>query len=247
MQAARLGRSLLRVCHNFFVVGATSSSPTQVGEEDIASRSRGAIFVRARVFASHHVANGFPACAISWVSLCPTQAANKGEAERRETRRHNPRLAGTGRPLRGRSPLGVPLRLLPGGQLVPKALHQAMLRETVRSVRSVWTAQPGRGSCASPRALPAPENPTKQLSPYSEHLTRRSCCRQADARCRPGAGYKSARGHRARPVPRSVLAKNVPSKGEMESFSSAGDMNSRYSGGASHPVDLTKNHFTLFV
>ena len=30
----------------------------------------------------------------------PTQAANKGEAERRETRRHNPRLAGTGRLLR---------------------------------------------------------------------------------------------------------------------------------------------------
>ena len=35
-----------------------------------------------------------------------------------------------------RSPLGVPLRLLPEGQLVPKALHQAMLRETVRSARS---------------------------------------------------------------------------------------------------------------
>ena len=87
--------------------------------------------------------NGFPACAISWVSLCPTQAANKGEAERRETRRHHPRLAGTGRPLRGRSPLGVPLRLLPGRQLVPKALHQAMLRETVRSVRSYRTANRG--------------------------------------------------------------------------------------------------------
>jgi hypothetical protein len=63
---------------------------------------------------------------------------------------------------------------------------------------------------------------TNLLSPYSEHLACRSLCRQADARCRPGAGYKSARRHRARPVPRSVLAKNVPSKGAMDFFSSLG-------------------------
>src|SRR6185312_17112484 len=63
---------------------------------------------------------------------------------------------------------------------------------------------------------------TNLLSPYSEHLACRSLCRQDDARCRPGAGYKSARRHRARPVPRSVLAKNVPSKGEVDFFSSLG-------------------------
>ena len=72
-----------------------------------------------------------------------------------------------------------------------------------------------------------PRRKNERLSPYSEHLACRSLCRQADARCRPGAGYKSARGHRTRPVPRSVLAKNVPSKGEMGSFSSAGGKESK--------------------
>ena len=100
------------------------------------SRSRGAIFVRARVSCPTMLLTASPLALFPGFSLCPTQAAKKGEAERRETRRHNPRLAGTGRALRARSPLGVPLRLSPEGQLVPKALHQAMLRETVRSARS---------------------------------------------------------------------------------------------------------------
>ena len=83
-------------------------------------------------------------------------------------------LAGAARTLAGaRSPVGVPLRLSPGRQLVPKAQRQAMLSGTVRSVRSA-TAAPtgGRRSCASPRVLPAPEKRT--LSQSSEHLTRRS-------------------------------------------------------------------------
>ena len=70
----------------------------------------------------------------------------KGEAERRETHCLDPRRAARGCPHPdpppqagegmggGSSPLGVPLRLSPGRQLVPKALHQAMLRETVRGV-----------------------------------------------------------------------------------------------------------------
>jgi hypothetical protein len=58
---------------------------------------------------------------------------------------------------KARSPVGVPLWLLPEGQLVPKALRQATLRVTVRSARS-GTAAPtgGRRPCAVPRALPAP-------------------------------------------------------------------------------------------
>src|SRR6185437_9331804 len=68
-----------------------------------------------------------------------------------------------------------------------------------------------------------------------------------DARCRPGAGYKSARGHRARPVPRSVLAKNVPSKGEMGSFSSTGGVDSRNSASQRYLIDATRNHLALFV
>ena len=77
---------------------------------------------------------------------------------------------------RARSPVGVPLRLSPGRQLVPKAQRQAMLSGTVRSVRSCTAAPTGeRRPCASPcmirksgcrfsgkimhhsRALPAPE------------------------------------------------------------------------------------------
>ena len=77
---------------------------------------------------------------------------------------------------RARSPVGVPLRLSPGRQLVPKAQRQAMLSGTVRSVRSCTAAPTGeRRPCASPcmirtsgcrfsgkimhhsRALPAPK------------------------------------------------------------------------------------------
>jgi len=77
---------------------------------------------------------------------------------------------------RARSPVGVPLRLSPGRQLVPKAQRQAMLSGTVRSVRSCTAAPTGeRRPCASPcmirksgcrfsgkimhhsQALPAPE------------------------------------------------------------------------------------------
>ena len=52
---------------------------------------------------------------------------------------------------RARSPVGVPLRLSPGRQLVPKAQRQAMLSGTVRSVRSCTAAPTGeRRPCASP-------------------------------------------------------------------------------------------------
>ena len=105
------------------------------------------------------------------------------EAERRQTRRqllHPPAQRAL---CKARSPVGVPLWLLPEGQLVPKALRQATLRVTVRSARS-GTAAPtgGRRPCAVPRALPAPS-----CAPSCEHLTCRSLCRQVDARRRPSA------------------------------------------------------------
>ena len=85
----------------------------------------------------HNVANGFPACAISWVSLCPPGPHRKRGSGTPRDASSQPAPCGHGaRSCGARSPLGVPLRLLPEGQLVPKALHQAMLRETVRSVRS---------------------------------------------------------------------------------------------------------------
>jgi hypothetical protein len=64
---------------------AWSPSPAIAGAEGERSRSRGALFVRARVFAAHHVANGFPACAVSWVFVCRPRPQTKGKrnAERR--------------------------------------------------------------------------------------------------------------------------------------------------------------------
>ncbi len=158
---------------------------------DAFSRSRGAIFVRAPSFRPTMLLTASPA-------PCPgfhfvQSGLPKGEAERRETRNQHPRRAARGAPCGVRSPLGVPPRLLPGRQLVPKALHQAMLRKTVRGVRSCTAAPTGeRRPCASPcmirksgcrfsgkimhhsQVLPAPEKRTNKLSPYSEHLTRRS-------------------------------------------------------------------------
>ncbi len=131
-------------------------------------------FVRVPSFQSNHVVNGFP-CAIPRISLCSSgHQKGKRNAERRVT---NTRAAQRGaRSCGARSPLGVPPRLSPGRQLVPKALHQAMLRETVRGVQSCTAAPTGeRRPCASPcmirksgcrlsgkimhhsRALPAPE------------------------------------------------------------------------------------------
>src|SRR6185437_3552055 len=103
------------------------------------SRSHGAIFVRARVFHPTIFSNAFPSAPFLGFSLCPPRPQTKGEAERRETRSLTralrargcphpdpPPLAGEGYG-GGSSPLGVPLRLWPGRQLVPKARHQAML------------------------------------------------------------------------------------------------------------------------
>ena len=142
---------------------------------------------------------------VGFASLNPPYETHEQqkEAERRQTRGLNCfTCRRSAHPARARSPVGVPLRLSPGRQLVPKAQRQAMLSGTVRSVRSCTAAPTGeRRPCASPcmirksgcrfsgkimhhsRALPAPEH----KSPYSEHLTRRSLCRQADARRRPSA------------------------------------------------------------
>ena len=152
MRSGEGGEVVLRHCEERsdeaiaagLVAIASRSGLLRSARNDEFSRSRGAFFVRARVLCPTMLLTASPLALFPGFSLCPTQAAHKGEAERRETRRHNPRLAGTGRPLRGRSPLGVPLRLSPEGQLVPKALHQAMLRGTVRSARSCMD-RPNRG------------------------------------------------------------------------------------------------------
>jgi hypothetical protein len=75
----------------------------------------------------------------------------KKEAERRKARSHRRTCRVRRAPCGARSPSGVPLRLSPGRQLVPKAQRQAMLSGTVRSVRSCTAAPTGeRRPCASP-------------------------------------------------------------------------------------------------
>jgi hypothetical protein len=65
------------------------------------------------------------------------------ETERRQTHVQLLHLPAQRAPCGARSPVGVPLRLSPGRQLVPKARRQAMLSRTVRSVRSETAAPTG--------------------------------------------------------------------------------------------------------
>src|SRR5579863_2703368 len=78
-----------------------------------------------------------PFSANSGLCLFPSSTAGeekkkqRKDAERRPAQ-HNVRNCRCGaRRARARSPVGALPRLWPGRQLVPKALHQAMLRETV--------------------------------------------------------------------------------------------------------------------
>jgi hypothetical protein len=117
---------------------------------------------------------------------------------------------------RARSPVGVPLRLSPGRQLVPKARRQAMLPGTVRSVWSLTAAPTGeRRPCACPRVLPAPKQ-----SQCSEHLTRRSLCRQDDARAARERGDEPSPAGTAIPLPasHSSVGWRPCTKSEMSGF-----------------------------
>ena len=86
---------------------------------------------------------------------------------------------------RARSPVGVPLRLLPGRQLVPKAQRQATF-PGISPARSVLNGRPNRGAETS-RVSTGVTRAGETLSQSSEHLTHRSWCRQSDARRRPSA------------------------------------------------------------
>jgi len=207
------------------------------------SRSRGAFFVRAPSFPANHVVFGASPRAVPGFHFVQSRLPKKGKrnAERRVV--NSRALPGTGRALRSalasRRPTAALARETAGPQ--GSAPGHASGDSPGRSIlygRPNREAETLRFSTGVTRA-----GKTNVLSPYSEHLACRSLCRQDDARCRPGAGYKPARRHRTRPVPRSVLAKNVPSKGEMGSFSSTQGEDSRNSGGAIHPVDSMQIFF----
>ena len=133
----------------------------------------------------------------------------KKERKRNADRRGSPCCTGQGaaRTLRrARSPVGVPLWLSPGGQLVPKAERQAMLPGAFRSVRSCMAAPTGgRKPCAVPRALPAPKP-----SQCSEHLARRSLCRQDDARAARVRRGRTLRPQAPQPAPPAVVTGRRP-------------------------------------
>ena len=166
---------------------------------------------------------GFP-------TMCTTGRNTKGKrnAERR--------VANTARPCRGhgarscgaRSPLGVPLRLLPEGPLVPKAQSGPALH---------GTANRGEDRAHLHGSLPAPNYP-RTVRPHAPVMMPAGGCPMP-----PGSGLQIRPRAPHSPRPKECPRKNVPSKGEMHSFSSAGGVNSRNSGGRSHPFDLMEFFF----
>ena len=90
------------------------------------------------------------------------------EAERRQTRIQPAVLLTRPRAQQARTPIGVPPRLLPEGDLLPKALLQAMFPGTRRSVILLHPPSDGRTSAV----LAGVTRPN--LSQPSEHLALRS-------------------------------------------------------------------------
>jgi hypothetical protein len=148
----------------------------------------------------------------SRVSLRSTRATRKEIRKRNAGRRSvscpaRKRRAGRAtdqiglrRPVRcqARSPAGVPPRFSPEGVFVPKAQLQARLPGTWPE-RLVLYSRPNRGAETS-RLSTGVTRAEKTCPSPAMHLARRSWCRQADARSRPGAEVmKPARGHRTRP------------------------------------------------
>src|ERR1700734_2770061 len=99
------------------------------------------------------------------------------EAERRQTQCFVSAPAGAGRatespacaapPLRARSPVGVPLTVLPLGLVVAKVRLQAMLPGTWRSADPVVVPIPGAAPTQFLRVLPAPKPVPVQRAPRS--------------------------------------------------------------------------------
>ncbi len=106
--------------------------------------------------------------------------------------------------------------------------------------------QPGGGDLARLRGR-YPRRNNKRPSQCSEHLARRSLCRQDDARAARVQRGRTPCPRAPHPAPPAVRLRPASlQESEMHSFSSPRGANSRNSGGASHPVDGTRIFF-LFV
>ena len=130
----------------------------------------------------------------------------KQNAERRISNRRTCKVRRA--PWRARSPSGVPLRLSPRGLSSPKAQRQAMLPET-RPERSILNGRPNRGA----ETLRFSTGVTRAvLSPSSEHLARRSLCRQADTQAARVRRGRTLCPRAPQPAPPAVVSGRRPFK-----------------------------------
>ena len=158
-------RSALRRDQNRAVARAASVGGPHAGRgAGKRSRSRGAIFVRARVLCPTMLLTASP------LALFPGFPCARPRLQTKGKRNAERRVVNT-RALRAR---GAPC----GGARL-SASHRGSCQRDSWSPRlctrpcfgrqsgalDPMDRQPGRGSCASPRVLPAPEKPTKQTVP----------------------------------------------------------------------------------
>ncbi len=199
---------------------------------------------RARVFHPTMFSNAFPLAPFLPCAHPGRKQKGKRNAERRVVK---PALAARGALCGARSPLGVPLRLWPGRQLVPKARHQAMLPRSSPE-RSILYGRLNR------------EAETLRLSTGITRAGKTNDCPRTAStshagRCAGRMMPDAARERVTSPPAGTALApsQGVSSrrtslrKARWSSFSSAGGENPRNSGGHCHPIDSTKNHPALFV
>ena len=108
--------------------------------------------------------SGVPNSSRSGTAHERTNGRRKKEAERRKARSHRRTCKVRRAPCGARSPSGVPLRLSPGRQLVPKAQRQATLLGRSGAFGPVRPPQPGGGDLA-PCHGRYPRRKTKQPVP----------------------------------------------------------------------------------
>ena len=219
------------------------------------SRSRGAIFVRTRAMSkplpktSPHPnlrrINPAVECRIHHDRARRTnERKKKKEAERRKARSHRRTCKVRRAPCGARSPSGVPLRLSPGRQLVPKAQRQATLLGRSGAFGPVRPPQPGGGDLA-PFHGRYPRRKTKQPVPVPVSTSHAGHCA---GRLMPDA----ARVQRGRTLcprapqpapPAGVTGRRPFKQAGCTLLVRRGGASSRNSGGALHLLDPTRYFF----
>ena len=230
------------------------------------SHSRGAFFVRARAM-TRRTARPSPHVdlrqSLSGVERPKGITIGRGTEERERKRKQNaerrcftnlrtcvrrcplphpPFGEGTGG---GSTPSGVPRRLLPGRQLVPKALLQARLPGT-RQERSIRKARSNRGAKTNRRDMGVTHARLSQSSESTSHTGRNAG--RHDAQSRPGAEVTSQDPRAPHLAPPAGVTGGRPCKGARCAVlvrRVARDQSN--SAERSHLSDLTRIFLPLFV